>query len=600
MTAKTNPFRFAKFSSKPVEGENFIGRRALLEELVKRVAEEGRHVSIHGMPHVGKSSILLELARRLRERSPAFCIVQHELVRRCQYGPAHSSAFAPFLMDVLRDLYRAMKETAKGMLWAYLEIARQLYIRSLDGEDARGIDLLELLRAVLTETTRAGIRVVLLLDEFQRAYYADDASAWREEEHSRFVHLLLDGGLALVCVTASRPRIDGLLVRYQQQLNPFHEILVRGFDEEDMAEYFARLEGAGRALPAGTPARQELLWLCGRSPLLLTKLGCGLCGGDGDIDPAGAVAALRRDEECKRELDNHFKDIVGFMRQEEEKKQRSFSHIVKCYFEQSADAWDVQDRCVALGYIDILDPRGEYTYQYGGAEKYRFFDADGKYGPEGTDYTCITAAPSFVNYLYINCLEHIRDARDLLAGFVHTLRDITDLEMKREFGGDKDWNLQVLLTRITVRNDGIYYTYSDKCKAVQREEGYRPPADHIVLTMPRDFLTKGFKKRKPGDMPILDAVNLNDHGELLRQFPHRFAPYFGRLGGAPWERLETYFRTLKTARDKCAHYSRSAFTKEMEADTRRLCCYLLGSIFYYIDKGEPAPPEEPPKLHSKD
>ena len=54
-----NPFSYIQFKVRPATGDAFIGRtRQLSEILALLTADRPYHVSVSGMPHVGKSSLL--------------------------------------------------------------------------------------------------------------------------------------------------------------------------------------------------------------------------------------------------------------------------------------------------------------------------------------------------------------------------------------------------------------------------------------------------------------------------------------------------------------------------------------------------------------
>ncbi len=281
-----NPFAHIGAGVYPVAGESFIGRQALLEELEGRVCSTPRqHVSIYGMPHVGKSSVLAELGRRIDAGQEKFRTVYYEL---------KSGEFRATISQVLDRLTFELEDDATegSELQTRLKIAQAVrQDSSLDG-----ITLLRFLRDILEETTAAGLRVVLFLDEFNQM------ENWTEPEYTGFVRLLLDNSLDLVCVTASRPRVSNLLTRYDQRLNPFVSKLVRCFDETDMAEYFQVLRDRGHDL--SRKDRQELLRYCGRSPLLLTYFGDMILQ-----PPEGtpmSVADIYEDTEVRDGVDKHF------------------------------------------------------------------------------------------------------------------------------------------------------------------------------------------------------------------------------------------------------------------------------------------------------
>lgn len=565
----------------------FIGRDDILQALYamttalpedSSLAKAPPPISIHGLPRIGKSLLLTQLKREL-ERGADYQIIR-QTVRTEGYEDT---------------LYYVVEEVIESMFGA---LAKENYLDRLLKLNALG--LMDLLRALLAAATRSGVRTVLLLDEFDLIRSeAENEMAWSEEEYRDFTALLMDRHLDLVCVVASRARVQDLISPYRQRIDPFVSVPVHGFTEADMEEYFETMEGMGCPVPPGE-ARQELLRLCGRAPHLLSIMGEALLSeGHGEADLEWVKRAYSK---SKSKLDTDFRQIAGFMIEEEKQKQRSFTHIVKCYFAPSEDYQDILERFIDMGYIDLLDPDSEHTYQ---DNPFLFTDINGKYKRKEKErpYRYITLAPLFVDYLYLHHLEEVKDVKDLLSGLVLTLRDITQKELKDKFGDD--WNRVVLCDHVLVEHKGKRTAFRRNGEDVEKVTESRyvtltndEKSRTLVITSPPEFIEGAFKKE--GGSALLDPINLTSHGNILNYFHEEFSPYFDCLG---WdlserryqEKLIDALKKIKAARDEVAHYTRGKISHEQSV--KNTCMKLLKSIYTYKAPKEPqtvADPTEAP------
>ena len=546
---------------------DFIGREGILGRLEDRVLKRHQHAAINGLPQIGKTQILLALGRR---------------ISALPEGPrvAHSYVYG-----------RPFPEALRGFMGDLLDIFPEAGVEDLEAMESQGDDasLLERLRSLLLHMTAAR-HLVWLVDEFDMVFAGK--SPWTEAQYGAFVRrILLDGELEgrLTCVVASRPAVDSLLLRYEQRLNPFISETVTSFDREDMAAYYDYLREniCGRELD--TEERILMRRSCGRYPKLLALAAQRLLLTDDVSD------ALRR---CREAFDSQFRDIVYLMAREEQTAIHSFSNIVRCYFNPTADDAQVVERFKALGYVEdylLPDdplPRGDYPYPY------------------------MTVSPAFVDYLFKNHLDEatvddvtvpgINDPRVLLGGLVSVLRKITREELAGRYVG-RDWNETVLF-------DCCYYSRAGESHEFERIERNGRPAvtvkeallpdflteGRIALSTPVEFLSKACSAVDRSDTWLLDPINLNDHTNIILYFAPRFAPYFRQaLNGdmndpsqaarnAARNRFRSLMARLKNARDDYAHYLYSGqitpagATTQQDQHTADGCKKLLRSIFAHL------------------
>jgi hypothetical protein len=539
----------------------FIGREAILSGLEERVLRKKQHVAVNGLPQIGKTQILMALGRRLEALPDGPRVVQTYLD-----GRPFQDAMHLFMSD-LTDCFQEAEAA------------------DLEAAEAKGSDseLLDHLRTILLRMT-AGRDLVWLLDEFELLFGGENP--WTEEQYGAFIRkILLDGDLSgrLVLVVASRPAVSNMLTRFEQRLNPFVSETVLSFDLRDMAEYYDRLEKniCGRELDRAE--RMLIRRHCGRYPKLLSLLAMHLKLTGGDL-----TAALQK---CQGTFNSQFEDTVRLMAREEKTAMHSFSSIVRCYFNPTADDGETVNRFYALGYVEkyLLPgdplPQGDYPYPY------------------------MTVAPVFTDYLFKNHLDErqfgditvpgISDPRMLLGGLVGTLRRITKDVLSRQYTG-RDWNTEVLLGKCAWDAGGNRYYeyefYQEGSRTKIRLKNYylvSGSAGRIVFSSPVPFLSKAYDSSPRSDTWLLDPINLNDHANLIIGFASRFAPYFqaalnaGLQNSSAQTALRNIFAKLKEARDGYAHYLFSGQVASgtpslQDQQTAALCKKLLRSIYSHI------------------
>ncbi len=603
----------------------FLGRREVVKDITDRLLTKKSHdIHIHGLPRVGKTMLLKKLEEELNKETNC-CAVRLEL-----------SPLDDFSMLLRKLIMNTKRRLTKSFSREILDQFNEKMPKTSD-------EFMELLYRFLAWTTKQGIHVIWLLDEFERTVGDSltdkkdpSLQRWTEQEHVAFSKMLIENSFNFSCVAASRPEMEDILSVYRVKVDPFERFLLRGFNEEDMAEFFEVLKGYGYALDF--EKQQELVRYCGRNPRLLTMLGNKIVS----EQSATNIKQLYDDE--KLEFAIRFQETAGHMKNREEREKRNFSHIVKCYFGYSSDNWDIMERCVEIGYIDLLDAESPYTYQKG---NYYYVDRRGKFGPVNQRYVYITISHLFVEYLYVNELENVSDVRDLLTGFVHAFRDVTKEELTKQLG--EDWNEKLMLSmegknsrfimKSNVYNRYImwwqpkhkkFWSCSEKNplpKAVEEREEY---LNQMQEGQKIGYISKSsFKfmmdKMNDGitneDMPVLDVINLTENGEILRHYEDIFSPYFGCFGADFSIKEEIYeeneeheenkeneerevkknpfiqcLEELKDYRNKICHFSRTGLSEKDAERTRYLCKKLINSMYTYISTGKQAE-EEMIELH---
>lgn len=646
-----NPFSYIAAKVCPAEGEAFIGRKRQLQEVLELINRDNPyHISIFGLPHIGKSSFLKRLYNELSQKDDILPI----------RVPAFSDGdFKGNIIDIIDALAFVIDYEVEVTEFSSAE------------------EIIAELEKVLREAS-ANKRVLLLLDEFERiSGYShsggDDTNCWSQEEYELFLRLLMDKTIDFVVCTASRPKMSNILSRFKPIINPFVSVLLPSFDDTEMKEFFDIFdrEGAllnGMNLRDNASAFGEILRICGRSPYLLTLMGNEIF--ENAKKTNGARKSVRPlYENIKEQVIAHFDDTIITIVREERKKLRSFSHIVKCYFGQFEDYQDIKERCVALGYLDLCLKNSPYTFN---ERIYEFDDKDDRFSvcdengrilelqeksQVGLVYT--TVSPLFVDYLFsvdtpigitypVVPLNLICDTRDLLTGLIHTMRDIT----KKEFslptpkGLGDNWNDELAClyySQLNIRGANVteafinrdmtqtrperrYSCWTKKGGICNMETPEMPTnnqsANNYYISLQRNitnnwsnymatrtikisleglkFVTNEFLENRNTVMPALDPINMNDQASIFCKYwsadANRtvaknvsFSKYFGGLPGGEAE-LRRIMGQLRDLRNKISHYVRHGYDEALLQQEKEDCRRLIRSMYYYLFAKKPYTP----------
>ena len=636
-----NPFSYIKLSISCARGAAFIGRQRQLSQIMDMIAApRPHHISIFGLPHVGKSSFVRKLQEKVSRESRYLCIDRLPLVD----GDFCNNMIS--IIDALSDIEPDLE-----------------YLADSTNVDASPEELADILRRALLQIGQSGRRTVLLLDEFERILGPTDYQiaehmtvlpAWTQSEYELFLELLMDRELDFVCITASRPQMDNILYRYHPATNPFIPILLNGFDDTEMKEYFNILKEGNICLdgiPLGQePDRsqqQELLRLCGRSPYLLTVMGNELFENNRLPVKSSRKTVKGLFSKCRDAFQAHFNDIINFMVDEEQKKMRSFSHIVKCYFGLFEDYQDIKERCIVKGYLTLAAKNSPYTYR---GKTFDFEDRDNLfpvYQEDGIQMTAankrqsglvyITVSPLFTDYLFsvrlpigkkgIIPLDLIDDTRDLLTGLIHAMRDITRKEIRmicqRENIDADRWDEylvthysatassgeQIIHVNPTAQNNMQRFARWEKktCGNVTRLDSIpsypgSPGQQNWqtlwsartigIASISLKFVVN--RIREPdNEMASLDPISLIDHMEIFDSYWQYdghplFSNYFSILPNGR-SQLRSMMMHLREYRNKVSHFSRYGYGPHELQYSRIYCRQLLKGIYHYIYCGEKCP-----------
>ena len=261
-------------------GEIFIGRAAECARLRKdvfRVPEGsfGGCYSLIGPNGVGKTTLVRHLSQEL-ERDPVpntyyFSTVMEDgmtfwsywmdlLLRFAEEIPEAALRAAPhfhqYTVEKILETYRFFRENIANVEAVTFKMYAVGYLNS-----------------IFTHYTKLGIRIILTIDEFDRArqIFADDGQFFQ-----RLFGLTSKGASRhdLSILTISRRSVSTIAHHMQEGSNfedAYPPLALKGFSNEELDQYFATY----RDLPTGELPeidRQQILFLCGRSPGLLMRM----------------------------------------------------------------------------------------------------------------------------------------------------------------------------------------------------------------------------------------------------------------------------------------------------------------------------------------
>lgn len=595
---------------------NFIGREKQINKLTEFVkGPRTVHMSLYGMPHVGKSSLLTAWINRMAQNNYECGEYSLMLIDEDASGYNNISGRAYYsmmydatskIMDILTEETEIEDESLQNELDILVD---EFYdYDEIEGDQSA---ITNLLKKYMEYVAKLGKRTVLIIDEF--AKISDVESRWSEEEYMLFSKLLLDDGLDWKCIVTSRSHISYILEQYVRRISPFDTLLLSPFDDNEMEEYFAALyrESGNNYLDDSRKSElQEILYACNRHPFLLSIMAREIIK-----TPERTPRQIYR---MKRDTDFviEFEDVCNFLLREEADKHKSFTHIVKCYFNNPKDYQDIMDNYVELGYVEKYPYISKFAYTMDVVNFIYPYEDE----PE---YYYGTISPAFISYLFLNYLVVIKDTRDILTGFIYAIRDITKHEMTKIFGDD--WNKQLLLrlqggSKSNYRNaqyavqknlNGILVwencnysgLNSNNTNVVNRKaqiDTFSTSNELINITSTSiRFVTDEMNLGINTVMPVLDPINLNDIGKIIthsKYYNDYFKKYFGVLGGMSNHAACAFILdclgnvgVIGKARNELSHYSRYGINEQQLENSRNYCMYLLESIYTQIDRGNSHP-----------
>jgi len=271
---------------RPVRANEFLDRETELLTIFNRL-RNGESTAVVGEPHIGKSSMLLKLVDTVTQREYLGFDSQHNLVSVLDLHPVGND-YTPlaFWQEALEPLY----EVDDSQLRQHLEGI------------AQSSDVRRPLERIFNYLGTKGIRLILMLDEFERLLSHPNF------QDSSFFALLRSlttrtGGLALVTATRlsvaqMNERGRGLLDTGSPFFNNVIDVRMRPFDERTVGIFFDRADGS-----LEQEDRRFLRRIAGRHPFLLQASTAAL------HETTGSDRHARATEQFYDWISFHFDDL---------------------------------------------------------------------------------------------------------------------------------------------------------------------------------------------------------------------------------------------------------------------------------------------------
>ncbi|HKP11455.1 MAG TPA: ATP-binding protein, partial [Blastocatellia bacterium] len=235
-----------------IYGDRFIGRQDYLQEIESRVIRSpGGNFAIIGQRRVGKSSLTYQAVKVRRDE-----LLQREILPiRISAGSYNTSQ--QFFCSLVSDCFRELSD----LDWASRRIREAA--EEVKARDTGRFDFSEV-KIFFKETHAAGKRIIILLDEFDKAarFFAGDGSFFdRLRDLSyRGQTTLLTVSRDPIAVIEQKSNVTSTLV------GTIRERYLGMFGESEMGEHFDRLMRVGVALT--DEHRREITARCGGHPFL--------------------------------------------------------------------------------------------------------------------------------------------------------------------------------------------------------------------------------------------------------------------------------------------------------------------------------------------
>ena len=249
---------------RPVSGARFVGRHEIMRAIQSRVLlpQNPGNLALIGEPRVGKSTIAHHAIRCRRDALAD----ERKLAMWLNVGLFVSG------WDLFASLVSRVHAEVVSHGWSTpgleAEQGRCRAFTELNGESQTCV------MEYFYKIRNAGVSVIVVLDEFDGA-----SSLWSSDRpgFQLLRELSYDPASSVCLVTTSRRELKDIETRagvISNLAGTFKKCYVRPFDEEESAEYFARLAENGCEL--SSTLKTQMLALTGAHPLFLDIAACEL------------------------------------------------------------------------------------------------------------------------------------------------------------------------------------------------------------------------------------------------------------------------------------------------------------------------------------
>ena len=509
-----NPFKVGE----EVTGESFIGRKEWLKfffESIYKSKEKSGSISLTGIPRVGKSSLIYNVRNTPTNLGRDIYSVE-VIMGKC-------TDFNSFWITILWAIYDVLDEED-----VLSEGERKILKPFLDEETIPPIKFRRQIEKFFTSISRK-CKLVIYIDEFDFA----EKVFGNNSSHFQFLReLVSDSNYSMSFVVVSRRSLMHIETSSfgGSNLNGvFQKVSLKGFDNEELKEYFDKINGAGITL--SEEIKSIILYLAGRSPYLLSTLGRAI------VEDQGRHTINEIYEKCSQQFLEYYKNILSLLKDEE-----YYLKLIQLYIGPKYDLKKTElDELVARGYITE-----ERNASYGS------IDHDNDYDSQMTRYE--TISEHFIDYLRIVTEVDVDQIWTILSETEKKIRLIIEKEMKKEYG---------------VRWMDELRRIAEECRKINRRFIDFHKADNYIESNRRRFGVRANDN-------ILNVISIHELTNIMEyHWQKNFSKYFNNELFSKWIYK---FNVIAKARNPLAHNFAEYLTEEEIKVTEAYCNEVTKSI----------------------
>ena len=390
--------------------------------------------------------------------------------------------------------------------------------------------------------TDLGIRIIFIIDEFDRAedIFTDGAF------FQRLFSLSPKGSptpLSLSIITVSRRRVAHIAHHMQEGSNfedAFPSVVLRGFDNEELEQYFSLY----KQLPCGVlseETRRQILYLCGRSPnLLMLMLQAVASSGASTVDVAELYSEQRDN------FTNPFERMISLMEDTKADRKNGQRPLIDVFVQEfigpAYDPFFEQDRhqLYDCGFVTNATKWDDIFLLSGISDQKR-------------RSTFEPISPYFVEYVHYRYVkENYKTLAELLIRAERLARDVIRLEMSRAY--PDDWEYLVNL--------------------------FAPKKDYYLDTLRERVLQNDFSD---STVTKLNVISFTEYYGIIKEYNRLFAGY---LKGYPFHQLQADMRLMSEGRNDSAHLNLEVYNNQSKKELECACNRFIQAM---QSKTQPAP-----------